>query len=112
MATTKSIPDTAEAWEDGTLGRDAEFAAVAPDDDEALINESVGLRPISIRLEKSLIDDFKALGALNGLGYQTLMRQVLKRFADCEKKRVLAEAAADALKRRQEARDEPQRKVA
>lgn len=112
MVAHNSIPDTAEAWESGAIGRDAAFAAASTADDEALINEAVGLRPISIRLEKSLIEDFKALGTLNGLGYQTLMRQVLKRFVDCEKKRILAEAAASAAMRRQEAQEEPQRKVA
>lgn len=101
METDRRISDTSEAWDDGTLGRDDAFVAVVADDNESIINESVGLRPISIRLEKSLIDDFKALGAINGIGYQTLMRQVLKRFVDCEKKRILVETAADALKRRE-----------
>jgi predicted DNA binding CopG/RHH family protein len=112
MADKYEIPDTAEAWESGALGRDASFVA-ASTDDESLINEAAGLRPISIRLEQSLIEDFKALGTLNGLGYQTLMRQVLKRFVDCEKKRVLAEAAASVAMRRQDGRETPpQRKVA
>ena len=37
---------------------------------------------------------------MNGLGYQTLMRQVLTRFADSEKKRILREVASAAVKRK------------
>lgn len=112
MGATDKISDTSNAWDEGDLGRDAAYVAVAPEDDDAIINEAVGLRPISIRLEKSLIDDFKALGAIYGLGYQTLMRQVLKRFADCEKKQLLAEAAASAIQRREESKDHSPRKAA
>lgn len=96
---TPSIPDTEEAWSSGELGKDEEFAAIAPDDGiDAIINEHLELQPISIRLEKSLIEDFKIIAKLHGLGYQPLMRQTLKRFADCEKKRILREVAADMAK--------------
>lgn len=98
--TTPKIPDTEEAWLSGELGMDEEFVAVAPDDDESLINDQLDLQPISIRLEKSLIEDFKLIAAMHGLGYQPLMRQSLKRFADCEKKRILREAAADMAARK------------
>lgn len=84
-----------EAWDDRSLGADATFVKKADDDIEAIIDESAGLQLISIRLNKSLIDDFKAIAALNnGIGYQTLMRQILKRFVDCEKKRLLNELVA------------------
>lgn len=112
MDATDKISDTSNAWDDGELGRDVEFVAVAPVEDEARINEALGLRPISIRLEQSLIDDFKALGAINGLGYQTLMRQVLKRFADSEKKRILVEAADRIIQRREGTKDQSTRKLA
>lgn len=99
-----TIPDTDEAWETGALGKDAEFARPLPDEDAtsdiAQINESLGLQPISIRLEKSLVEDFKTIATINGLGYQTLMRQALKRFASCEMKRILGELAAETKKRR------------
>lgn len=99
--TTPKIPDTEEAWLSGELGTDEEFVAVAPDDDaESIINDHLDLQPISIRLEKSLIEDFKLIAAMHGLGYQPLMRQSLKRFADCEKKRILREAAADMAARK------------
>jgi predicted DNA binding CopG/RHH family protein len=91
-----------EAWDDRSLGADAAFVKKADNDIEAIIDESAGLQLISIRLNKSLIEDFKAIAALNnGIGYQTLMRQVLKRFVDCEKKRLLNEMVA-AKKEEQE----------
>lgn len=89
-----TIPASDEAWDERSLGADEAFVIVADDDINATIDEAIGLQPISIRLQKSLIEDFKAIGELNGIGYQTLMRQVLKRFADCEKKRLLREMAA------------------
>lgn len=96
-APTPSIPDTEDAWNSGALGRDEEFVDVAPDDVDALVNEHMELQPISIRLEKSLIEDFKLIAKIHGLGYQPLMRQILKRFADCEKKRILREFAGDLI---------------
>ncbi|MDO8369650.1 MAG: hypothetical protein Q7S71_02880 [Candidatus Nitrotoga sp.] len=93
------ILDTEEAWSSGKLGREEEFAAIAPDDNiDAIINEHLELQPISIRLEKSLIENFKNIAKMHGLGYQPLMRQTLKRFADCEMKRILREVAADMAK--------------
>ncbi len=63
--------------------------------DAALIQDSLGLQPISIRLEKTLIEGFKTIATIEGLGYQTLMRQALRRFADCEMKRILRGIASD-----------------
>lgn len=89
-----TIPASDEAWDERSLGADENFVIAADDDIDAIIDEAIGLQPISIRLQKSLIEDFKAIAELNGIGYQTLMRQVLKRFTDCEKKRLLRELAA------------------
>lgn len=104
---SNAIPGSEEAWEDGLLGNDEKFASPLLDEeavsDIAQINESLGLQPISIRLEKSLIEDFKTIATINGLGYQTLMRQALKRFATCEMKRILGQVAAEVSKRRAEA---------
>lgn len=110
----KAIPDTEEAWESGQLGQDADFAERLPDDadTEAMIDEALGLQPISIRLEKSLIEDFKLIASLHGLGYQPLMRQALRRFADCEKKRILQEAAAAQIKARKKEAAAPARPAA
>lgn len=97
MNTRARIPGTEEAWEVGQLGNDEGFVVPLPEGDVAAdisaINEALGLQPISIRLEKSLIEDFKLIAQMSGLSYQPLMRQVLRRFADCEKKRILRETA-------------------
>ena len=116
------IEDTQEAWEDGTLGRDAAFAvALTPEqlaEEEALIDEAMELKAISIRLEKSLIEDFKMIAALHGVGYQPLMRQALRRFADCEKKRILVETYNEMKERKAEqapsdaSSSEPEKKAA
>lgn len=106
--TIPAIEDTEEAWLSGALGNDEEFVVVAPTnmEIEATINDHLDLQPISIRLEKSLIEDFKLIASMNGMGYQPLMRQTLKRFADCEKKRILREAASDMMEKRRAAESE------
>jgi len=91
----KKIVGTPEAWDDGSLGREEEFVRVSKNVDDAALNEAAGLQPISIRLQKSLIEDFKMIAEINGIGYQPLIRQVLKRFADSEKRRILREKSAD-----------------
>lgn len=113
---TQTIMDTEEAWETGALGRDPEFAVPAPmtPEEEAALNECLGLKAISIRLEKDLIEDFKMIAKLNGMGYQPLMRQALKRFADCEKKRILTEAYNAKMAEESEGKNatEPERRAA
>jgi hypothetical protein len=104
--TKQTIPASDEAWDERLLGADEAFVKVAEDDVEGDIDESAGLQMISIRLQKPLIEDFKAIASLSGLGYQTLMRQVLHRFADCEKKRLLREFAAERAAR-QKAKTKP-----
>ena len=104
----QTIPASDEAWDERLLGADEAFVKVAEDDVEGDIDESAGLQMISIRLQKPLIEDFKAIASLSGLGYQTLMRQVLHRFADCEKKRLLREFAAERAARQKAKAKPPQ----
>lgn len=87
----------AQAWDDGQLGQDEAHVAALPEDAEfdAKLDEALGLQAISIRLERSLIDDFKLIARVNGMGYQPLMRQVLTRFANSEKNRILRELLAE-----------------
>ena len=101
MNTLPKIPATDEAWEEGQLGRDAEFAVEADENIEAQIDEALDLKLISIRLQKSLIDDFKYIASVNNIGYQTLMRQILQRFADSEKKKILRDYADEVIKARE-----------
>ncbi|MFZ6757983.1 hypothetical protein ACO0K9_12310 [Undibacterium sp. Ji50W] len=82
------IAGTADAWESGLLGRDIDHAVAAPKELENQIDEALGLQMISIRLSTELIKEFKMIAKFNGVGYQPLMRDALKRFADSELKRI------------------------
>ncbi|MFM8442859.1 MAG: hypothetical protein ACKN9W_05885 [Methylococcus sp.] len=90
-----------DRWDTGALGRDmrhAKAASLTPAEAET-ISAAVGLQMISIRLPNQLIDDFKFIADTQGLRYQTLMRQVLARFADCELKQMARQAATEQLAR-------------
>ena len=78
------------------IGLDESHIAVAPAEISAGIDEALGLQPISIRLQKDLLDNLKELAKLNGLGYQPLIRQVLTRWVDCELKSILRDKAKEA----------------
>ena len=54
---------------------------------------------ISLRVPERLIADFKIIALANGqIGYQTLMKQCLKRFVDSELKWMARSMAADQAK--------------
>ena len=91
----RQISDTDEAWESGALGTDPEFAAVYEGNIQPQIDETMAMQPISIRLPKSLIEAFKLLGQVHGLGYQPLMRRALIRFAEAEMKLVVRDHIAN-----------------
>lgn len=92
---TKKITSTPEAWEDRLLGADEQYAMAVPAEQDAQLDEALALRMISIRLPESLIEDFKNIAIIRcgAMGYQTLMRQVLKRFATGELKMIAREMA-------------------
>lgn len=46
----------------------------------------LGLQAISIRLQPDLIQDLKTIAQHNGIGYQTLIKQILHRFVHAEMK--------------------------
>lgn len=91
MINENTIQGTPEAWESGELGNDERFVQIADGIKQSAIDESIGLQMISIRLQKSLIDDLKMIAEVNGLGYQPLIRQILTRFATCELKQMARE---------------------
>ncbi len=71
-----------EAWEGGLLGQDELHAMMAPQAVVQEIDDQLDMALISIRLPKSLIDDFKMLASYYGTGYLPLMREALKRYCD------------------------------
>ncbi len=86
------IQNTADAWENGELGMDIQYARVVDKKIGIQIDEALGLQMISIRLEKDLIDSYKLLGTKYDMGYQPLMREALKRFVEGEFKLIASEA--------------------
>lgn len=113
MTVTNKIEGTEEAWEDGLLGTDDEHVIVADNTKE--IEDALGLQPISIRLQRSLLEDLKAISKLNGIGYQPLIRQVLTRFVTSELKSMLRDrliAAEAEAKTEESTRSAMQRKAA
>lgn len=94
MKKQTKIQSTTEAWETGKLGENLASARIAPPELSAEIDASLGMQMISIRLPKSVIEDFKVMAQIEGIGYQPLMRTALIRFAECEAKRVMRDYAA------------------
>ena len=93
MTKPNEIEGTTEAWEEGTLGCDAEFAKKASltiDD----VSETIGLKSISIRMQPDLLEELKMIADIHKLGYQPLIKQILRRFVDAETKKMLREAHA------------------
>ena len=94
--------ENTDKWENRELGADEEFASLASeaDDDElmSLLNEPEDenidskMQLISIGLAQTLIADLKKIGKSEDLGYQTLAREVLKRFVDAENRKKYNEA--------------------
>ena len=81
-----------EAWDTRALGADEAHVKEAPDRNAAL-DAALDLHPISIRLQKTLIDNLKALAHLHGLGYQPLVRQILTRWVDAELRMMVVKCA-------------------
>lgn len=92
-----TIPATDEAWDDRILGADESYTALA-EDNEAEFSAASGTRLISIRMSESMIDDLKLIAQKNkNIGYQTLIKQVLQRFIDCEKKMIWNEMVQEFM---------------
>jgi hypothetical protein len=76
----KKIAGTDEAWDGRELGADAGHVEVAGAEHLAVLDESLGMQSISIRMPKHMIDAYKMIATFHGLGYQPLMRDILQRF--------------------------------
>lgn len=94
---TTTIPGTVENWEGGVLGNSLDFAkksSLTIDD----VQDAIGLKLISIRMPEQMIEDLKLLAKSDGIGsYQTLIKQILARFIDCELKNRARKAMDDEL---------------
>ncbi|NPU91931.1 MAG: hypothetical protein HPY82_08455 [Gammaproteobacteria bacterium] len=91
MSKVKKIEGTVEAWESGALGSDERYAKLS-ELDVSHVQEAAGLKTISIRVQPDLLEELKLIAGLHGLGYQPLIKQILRRFVDAELKMLLVEA--------------------
>jgi hypothetical protein len=66
------------AWEGSAIGP---TERVSSDIDKG-IDDALGLTPITLRLQKSLVEDLKRIAAKNGLGYQPFVRQLLTQYVN------------------------------
>lgn len=103
MSADAKIPGSAEAWEEGRLGLSDKHVRRADEGTSARVDEALGLQAISIRIPKAVIDTYKLLAGIHGVGYQPLMRDALCRFAEAEMKQLLLGAAECARQERKAA---------
>lgn len=90
LAAEMSIDDVESCpWETGELGRDESYVAVADPESSRTIDDLMALQMISIRLEKSLLNDLKEIAHYHGIGYQPMIRDLLHRFVRHELKTIL-----------------------
>jgi predicted DNA binding CopG/RHH family protein len=85
---------TTDKWESGELGRSLEHAEVADVAASDSLDESLGLQLVSIRLQRSLIQNLKIIAKYRGVAYQPLVRDLLNRFAVSELKLIFGELEA------------------
>lgn len=97
-AKAKIVP-TDDPWEDRSVGAEEQFVETAPDIN-ADVDAALDLHPISIRLQRSLVENLRALAHLHGLGYQPLIRQILTRWVDAEIKHLVAQQATASQEQR------------
>lgn len=93
MTAPKKIKGSVENWENGALGRDERYVKRAPLELEREIDDAQGMQAISIRLDRELIETFRQIARIHNMGYQPLMREALRRFADAEIKAIVAAVA-------------------
>lgn len=93
MSKEKKIKGSTRNWEKGVLGRDPRYVKRAPHELECKIEESLSMQAMSIRLDRELIETFKQIARIHNMGYQPLMREALRRFADAEIKAIVAAVA-------------------
>ncbi|MRW94535.1 hypothetical protein GJ699_31660 [Duganella sp. FT80W] len=80
----RKIDNTAEVWEAGLLGRDEAHTESAPNELDAMVDDTLGLECVSIRLQRELVNEYKRIADERGVGYLSLMRDALQGFARTE----------------------------
>jgi hypothetical protein len=87
MPNTPENDDT-DLWENRQLGASEKHARRVSPDRERAVDDALGLQPITIRLQKELVDELKELAKSEGIGYQPYVRQILTRFVRDRRKKL------------------------
>ena len=91
MTTRHDAQDNAEMWDNRELGASEEHAEADNPSLAAEFDDMMELQAISIRLQKSLLNNLKTIAAHHQIGYQpmVMVRDLLTRFAEAEMKKIL-----------------------
>ncbi len=90
MSNSDIVVAGANPWDQFDTDLDASTAGRATPEMERGADEALGLQMISIRLQKSLLSNLKAIAKHHGVGYQPLIRDILNRFARSELRTILS----------------------
>lgn len=93
---TKVAAEKHDPWDSGELGRSLEDVGVVDEATCQSVDQSLGLHPVSIRLEKRLIANLKLIAEFRGVAYQPLIRDLLNRFVVSELKEILSDKLDEA----------------
>ena len=97
-----SVFDNSDQWNSRELGAEESFVKKSgmPKKLKAKLNERSNqkMQLISMRLPISLIENLKEIGEQEGLGYQSLAREVLQRFAEAENRKQINKLIAERRK--------------
>ena len=84
MAKEKSNKIQTDAWDSGEYGLEEAFVKVTDAAEAAEVDGALDLKMISIRLQNDLIEKLKLIAKFHGIGYQSLIRNLLHKFVRSE----------------------------
>lgn len=76
----KQFDSDTELWESRKLGASAKHAKRTSKEHNKKLDDMLGLQLCTFRIQKPLIEQLRGLAKLEGMGYQTFMRQILTRY--------------------------------
>lgn len=77
----EKIPDTVEAWEDGTLGCDHQHMKPAPPGTSRLVDDILGVTTIPVRLPDRVLATLAKHAKLNDTHLSALIWDILEDYA-------------------------------
>lgn len=95
-----------DPWDEGELGRSIDHVEVVSPTDCKVVDDSLDLQLVSIRLQKGLVTKLKAIAEHHGLAYQPMIRDLLNRFAVSEIKQILQDRYIEVKRQLDEAKSQ------